>query len=60
MIYDNLTDQELLLHVSNERGLVKVLAERLEMRLRDIEELEHALGKRLPKDDPNPTQLRLF
>ena len=60
MLYDNLTDQELLRHVSGEAGLVKVLAERLEMRLRDIEELEHALGKRLPKDDTNPAQLRLF
>jgi hypothetical protein len=60
MTYDNLTDQELLRHVDGMTGLTKVLAERLEMRLRDIEELEHALGKRLPKDDNNPAQMRLF
>lgn len=60
MTYDHLTDKELLRHVDGMPGLTKALAERLEMRLRDIEDLEHALGKRLPKDDHNPAQMRLF
>jgi hypothetical protein len=61
MIYDNLADSELLrfadAHYSN--PLVKALTERLEMRLRDIDELEHLLGRKAPQPIPNSNQLEL-
>jgi hypothetical protein len=53
MIYDNLTDEELLRVADGQAGLIKALAERLEMRMRDIEELD----KPAPTDD---RQLKLF
>jgi hypothetical protein len=54
MIYDNLTDDELLRVADGQAGLIKALAERLEMRLRDIE--EHS--KSTPVEDDR--QLKLF
>jgi hypothetical protein len=60
MNYDRLTDQELLRHADRQSSIVQVLCERLEMRIRDIEELEHLLGRQLPKDDHDPNQLELF
>lgn len=53
MVYDNLTDDELLRFAAAPKGavdptLLTALAERLEMRLRDIAELEHALGRTAP------------
>lgn len=44
--YDHLTDQELLrLIMFTNDPLVQALAERLEMRLRDIQELERQSGE---------------
>jgi hypothetical protein len=40
MIYDNLTDDELIREADGHAGLVKALSERLEMRLRDAEEMQ--------------------
>jgi len=40
MTYDHLTDEELLRHADGQSGLIKALSERLEMRLRDVEELQ--------------------
>ena len=54
MIYDNLTDEELLRVADGQAGLIKALAERLEMRLRDLE--EHS--KPIPVEDDR--QLKLF
>jgi hypothetical protein len=54
MNYDNLTDEELIRYADGHTGLIKVLSERLEMRLRDVEDLiRHA-------PDANPKQLNLF
>lgn len=52
--YDNLTDEELLRVADGQAGLIKALAERLEMRLRDLE--DH-FEPRLADDDK---QLKLF
>ena len=60
MNYDRLTDQELLRYADRQLSIVQALCERLEMRIRDIEELEHLLGRQLPKDDRDPNQLELF
>jgi hypothetical protein len=57
MNYDNLTDKELLRFADGQAGLIRVLAERLEMRLRDLEERDLELHKRKPD---NPQQLELF
>jgi hypothetical protein len=40
MTYDHLTDEELLRHADGQSGLIKALSERLEMRLRDVEDLQ--------------------
>jgi len=54
MNYDNLTDEELIRFADGHSGLIKVLSERLEMRLRDVEDLtRHA-------PDVDPKQLKLF
>jgi hypothetical protein len=39
MNYDNLTDRELIRFADGQSGLIKVLCERLEMRLRDMEDI---------------------
>jgi len=61
MTIENLTDAELLryadAHYNN--PLIKALIERLEMRLRDIDELEHLLGRKAPQPTPNPRQIEL-
>jgi hypothetical protein len=54
MIYDNLTDAELLRVADGHAGLIKALAERLEMRMRDLEDQ----GAPTPVDDDR--QLKLF
>jgi hypothetical protein len=54
MNYDNLTDDELLRVADGQAGLIKALAERLEMRMRDLEDT----FKPRPADDPE--QLKLF
>jgi hypothetical protein len=51
MNYDNLTDEELIRFADGHSGLIKVLSERLEMRLRDM----HDLTKQT-----DPRQLNLF
>ena len=51
MNYDNLTDEELIRFADGHSGLIKVLSERLEMRLRDM----HDLAKQT-----DPRQLNLF
>ena len=52
--FDHLTDQELLRYADGQAGLIKALAERLEMRLRDLEDKFQPR----PADDEN--QLKLF
>ena len=52
--YDHLTDQELLRYADGQAGLIKALAERLEMRLRDIEERDK------PTQVEDDRQLKLF
>jgi hypothetical protein len=52
MNYDNLTDEELIRVADGQSGLIKVLSERLEMRLRDMEDLSRTM--------PDPRQLNLF
>jgi hypothetical protein len=52
MNYDNLTDEELIRVADGQSGLIKVLSERLEMRLRDMQDLAHTM--------PDPKQLNLF
>jgi hypothetical protein len=52
MNYDNLTDEELIRFADGHSGLIKVLSERLEMRLRDMRDLAHTM--------PDPKQLNLF
>jgi hypothetical protein len=52
MNYDNLTDEELIRFADGHSGLIKVLSERLEMRLRDVQDLAHTM--------PDPQQLNLF
>jgi hypothetical protein len=52
MNYDNMTDEELIRFADGHSGLIKVLSERLEMRLRDMEDLSHTM--------PDPKQLNLF
>ena len=54
MIYDNLTDDELLREADGQAGLIKALAERLEMRLRDIEDRDK------PVNVEDDEQLKLF
>ncbi len=54
MTYDNLTDEELLRVADGQAGLIKALAERLEMRLRDLEDQ----NKSTPVEDDR--QLKLF
>jgi len=54
MNYDNMTDKELIRFADGQSGLIKVLSERLEMRLRDVEEI----ARQTPP--PNPDQLELF
>jgi len=51
MNYDNLTDEELIRFADGHSGLIKVLSERLEMRLRDMEDLAK---------QTDPRQLNLF
>lgn len=52
MNYDNLTDEELIRFADGHTGLIKVLSERLEMRLRDVKDLSRTM--------PDPKQLNLF
>jgi hypothetical protein len=52
MNYDNLTDKELIRVADGQSGLIKVLSERLEMRMRDVEDLIRTI--------PDPKQLNLF
>jgi hypothetical protein len=64
MRYENLSDEELLrmAHTSGD-ALARAVAERLEMRLRDIEELDHVHAKRDPRSPrmhPDDRQLELF
>ena len=52
MNYDNLTDKELIRVADGQSGLIKVLSERLEMRMRDVEDLIRTI--------PDPKQLNSF
>jgi hypothetical protein len=56
MNYDNMTDEELIRFADGQSGLIKVLSERLEMRLRDMEDLAYTM----PDPTPDPKQLNLF
>jgi hypothetical protein len=55
MTYDHLTDAELIRHADGQSGLIKALSERLEMRMRDMEDLAHTMP-----DPSNIRQLELF
>ena len=61
MTYENLSDNELIRAADTfyQNALIKALTERLEMRLRDIDELEHLLGRKAPQPIPNSQQLEL-
>ena len=61
MTYENLSDSELLRYADSQytNPLVKALTERLEMRLRDIDELEHLLGRKAPQPVPSDAQTKL-
>jgi len=50
MTYDHLTDEELIQHAEGQSGLIKALCERLEMRIRDVEDLAHTM--------PEPSNIR--
>jgi hypothetical protein len=52
--YDNLTNDELLRYADGQAGLIKALAERLEMCMRELEERDR------PKPIGNDQQLNLF
>lgn len=56
MNYDNLTDEELIRVADGQAGLIKALAERLDMRLRDLEDY----AKPTPPADDNDPQMKLF
>jgi hypothetical protein len=60
MTYDNLSDSELLRAADTfyADALIKALTERLEMRLRDLDELEHLLGRKAPQPIPNDAQMK--
>ena len=64
MRYENLSDEELLSMVYLKGdALARAVGERLEMRLRDIEELQHTRAKRdplSPRPHPDDRQLELF
>ena len=62
MNYDNLTDGELLRYADEHYNnpLIKSLIERLEMRLRDIDELEHLLGRKAPQPQPDERQMTIY
>jgi hypothetical protein len=61
MTYDNLSDSELIRAADAfyRDSLIKALTERLEMRLRDLDELEHLLGRKAPQPIPNDAQMNL-
>jgi hypothetical protein len=57
MNYDNLTNDELIRVADGQAGLIKALAERLEMCMRDLEDMNVPTRKTPPAD---PNQLELF
>lgn len=64
MRYENFSDEELLnmVYMSGD-ALARAVGERLEMRLRDLDELEHSKAKRdpqSPRPHPDDPQLKLF
>lgn len=54
MNFDHLTNSELLRHADGQAGLIKALAERLEMCMRELEE------KFEPRPADDDKQLKLF
>ena len=56
MIYDNMTDDELIRHADGQSGLIKALSERLEMRQRMYRDL---LAEE-PTPPTNPAQQEMF
>jgi hypothetical protein len=53
MEYDHLTNEELLRYADGQSGLIKTLCERIEMLMRDVQDLEHPTQLSLFKDDEN-------
>lgn len=64
MRYENPSDEELIRYAYlADSPVTRALGERLEMRLRDIAELEHLISKRAPdrpNSHPDAQQLELF
>ena len=64
MRYENLSDEELIRYAAlADSPIAAALGERLEMRLRDLAELEHLLNKKSPdkpRPHPDAQQLELF
>lgn len=64
MRYENLSDEELIRYAFlSADPITRAVGERLEMRLRDITELEHLTSKRAPErpaSPPDGRQLELF
>jgi hypothetical protein len=58
MIYDNLTDDELIREADGQSGLIKALSERLEMRQRMYRDLLEE--ERDPTKPLTPAQRELF
>ena len=59
MTYDHLTDEELIRHADGQSGLIKALCERLEMRIREVEDLAYQAWD-TPPEPSNIRQLDLF
>ena len=64
MRYENMSDEELIRYAYlADSPMTRALGERLEMRLRDIAELEHLMAKQSPerpRAHPDDRQLELF
>lgn len=64
MRYENLSDEELIRYAYlADSPIARAIGERLEMRLRDLAELEHLMAKQSPdrpRTHPDDRQLELF
>ena len=58
--FNHLTDAELLRVAEGQAGLIKALAERLEIRIRDIEDIGSENDRTLYPPNADPTQGVLF
>lgn len=59
MMFDHYTDEELIRYAQGQAGLIAALSERLEMRLRDLDEVERVTQARRDHRPPAPGQQAL-